>query len=101
MLATILLRVKNGKMLAGQAASRVLPALGRSNRIPLDRDISYFRRLRPSSYIVNVSILAVAFLWNLVFLPVTVWKRYQDKQKVKAARQLLDTRCPRPIAPVS
>jgi GT2 family glycosyltransferase/predicted SAM-dependent methyltransferase len=65
-----------------------------SFRMQFDHDIPHFRRLRPSRYIVNVSLLAVAFLWNLVFLPVTLWKRAGDERKIKAARRVLDARCP-------
>jgi len=60
---------------------------------PFDPDIPHLRRLRPSSYAVNVAILSCAFLWNIVFLPITLWKRWQDGQKIKVARQRLDARC--------
>ena len=65
-----------------------------SRRAQFDRDIPHFRRLRPSNYIVNVSLLAVALLWNVVFLPVTLWKRVQDTKKIDLARRALDARSP-------
>lgn len=65
-----------------------------SRHAQFDRDIPHFRRLRPSRYLVNVCLLAAALAWNVVFLPVTLWKRRQDERKVQAARQALDAKCP-------
>jgi GT2 family glycosyltransferase len=55
-------------------------------RVEYDRSLSHFRRLRPSTWPVNVALLAGAFLWNLVFLPQTWSARHRDYARVAAAR---------------
>lgn len=66
-----------------------------TRHVEYEKDIPHFRRLRASTYFVNVALLATAFVWNLLFLPVTLWRRYQDEQQITVARQLLDQRYPR------
>ena len=60
--------------------------------IPYDPAISHFRRLRPSTWLVNNLILAYAFLWNLLFLPFTLYARRRDYRLVMAARARLAAR---------
>jgi GT2 family glycosyltransferase len=57
-----------------------------SPRITYDPAISHFRRLRPSTWPINNLILAYAFLWNLLFLPLTLHARHRDYRLVMAAR---------------
>jgi GT2 family glycosyltransferase len=58
-------------------------------RVEYDADVPHFRRLRAHGYGINVTILLLAFLWNLLNCPRTLWQRYQDNKRVKGARRLL------------
>lgn len=57
--------------------------------VEYDRSHAHLRRLRPSVYPVNVSILLYAVLWNLVMLPATLLARRRDEQRVRLARRRL------------
>jgi GT2 family glycosyltransferase len=46
------------------------------------------RRLRPSNFFVNLTILLYAVVWNLLRLPVTLRKRYKDNQRAGNANLL-------------
>jgi GT2 family glycosyltransferase len=63
-----------------------------SRRVTYDPAISHFRRLRPSTWPINTLILAYAFLWNLLFLPLTLYARHRDYRLVAAARARLAAR---------
>lgn len=54
-------------------------------RLEYDVRIPHFRRLRPSNLVVNNAVLLYALLWNLLFLPVTLWARYQDERRIAQA----------------
>jgi hypothetical protein len=56
-------------------------------RLEYDVRIPHFRRLRPSNFMVNNAILLYTLLWNFLFLPVTLWARYQDGRRIVQARK--------------
>jgi len=49
------------------------------------------RRLRPSNIFVNFGIWVYATAWNLWRLPATLRRRREDRRRVYAARQFLET----------
>jgi len=55
--------------------------------VSFNRNIPHFRRLRPSSFVVNSAILAYAMLWNLIHLPVTLRARRQAEVRIVQAQQ--------------
>jgi GT2 family glycosyltransferase len=57
------------------------------SRLEYDERIPHFRRLRPSNFLVNNAILLYALLWNLLFLPATLWARRQDDQRIVHAHK--------------
>ena len=59
-------------------------------RLEYDIRIPHFRRLRPSNFVVNNTLLLYAFLWNILFLPATLWARYQDERRIAQARKRWD-----------
>lgn len=63
-----------------------------SFRMDYPPDVPHFRRLRANAYPVNAALLALALLWNLVNLPATLWSRWQDERRVRAARKRLAAR---------
>ena len=71
------------------AAWRHLLATARSARVSSSRvDPKYYlrRRLSPSHGIVNLSLLACALLWNLLFLPQTLAARREDREREVSRR---------------
>lgn len=52
-----------------------------------DPGIPHFSRLRPSNFVVNAMVLAVALLWNLIFLPATLRSRREAEQRIAATQQ--------------
>jgi len=56
-------------------------------RLEYDVRIPHFRRLRPSNFIVNTAILLYALLWNILFLPATLWARYRDERRIAQVRK--------------
>ncbi|MDY6878311.1 MAG: glycosyltransferase family 2 protein [Chloroflexota bacterium] len=56
-------------------------------RLEYDIRIPHFRRLRPSNFAVNNAILLYALVWNLLFLPATLWARYRDGRRTAQARK--------------
>ncbi len=56
-------------------------------RLEYDVRIPHFRRLRPSNFVVNNVILLYALLWNIIFLPATLWARYQDERRIAQVRE--------------
>jgi GT2 family glycosyltransferase len=59
-------------------------------RVEYDVRIPHFRRLRPSNFVVNTAILLYALAWNTLFLPVTLWTRFQDERRIAQARKRWD-----------
>jgi GT2 family glycosyltransferase len=55
--------------------------------VSFDERIPHFRRLRPSNFVVNSAILLYALLWNVLFLPRTLWARYRAERRVAEARK--------------
>jgi len=59
--------------------------------VQYDTSHAHLRRLRPSRYPVNVSILLYAILWNAIALPATLLARYRETRRIRWARQQLAT----------
>ena len=78
---------------SGGAVWRHLLATARSARVSSSRvDPKYYlrRRLSPSHGIVNLSLLAGAVLWNLLFLPQTLAARREDREREVSRRDAED-----------
>jgi len=58
-----------------------------SFRVKYDDRIPHFRRLRPSNFLVNTTILAYALLWNLIHLPFTLRARREADRRIEQARR--------------
>lgn len=54
-----------------------------------DHSHAHMRRLRPSTYPVNVAILLYAIAWNVAMSPLTLLARRRDEQRIRAARRRL------------
>ena len=54
-----------------------------------DKENVSLQNLRPSNMFVNSFLVIYSILWNLIFLPETVYKRRSDYNKAKMTREKL------------
>ncbi|MFQ5685045.1 MAG: glycosyltransferase family 2 protein [Candidatus Scalindua sp.] len=47
------------------------------------------QRFRPKGVLFNFFLILICLVWNLVFIPQTFWKRYQDYFRIKRTKELL------------
>lgn len=50
------------------------------------------QRFRPKGPIFNFGVIVICLLWNLVFLPQTLWQRRQDAVRIQQTKKLLANR---------
>ena len=83
------LYIKNGGFRKILSTIKLIINFGCNPFLKYDKENVNLQRLRPSNIFVNLILVIYSILWNIIFLPETVYKRRSDYNKVKLIRRKL------------